>query len=707
MAAAPTPAATPGDPGSAERREIDDREHGQRGSGRRELPQYDLLQRSARRARADAVACRPGGSIAPVPDRRGMAGRIPPGSRGGNRADSPAGPVDAARRLMRARARGAHAWDRARFGRAAGERPRARYRPNASTTRPRISSPSARRGRSRSAPPGREGELVDASAGPRRPAIATSRSTASRAAPAAGRRRRAGVRRRPRAARGPRAAPGARDDPRLGPGLAQEREAPGDRRVVEAARDDVQAAPLLQRPGGGRQRAAPRARLDDDRGVREPADEPVATRERAAASGWVSGANSLTTAPPPSHDRARRAPGARPGTAARDRRRSPRRSACPRSDGRRVGRAVDAEREAGHDRRAEPGDRVARSAPRSPARPPSADASRPPRRRAARSSDVGVAAHEEDRRRELDPSEPRRVRVVGQGERPRGRRAGPGRGTRSGSLAAAHDRRAAVAGTSVGAAVGVGRAPRRAIGPRLADRAPPRGPPTRCRTRRPAARTTPVPRPPTLAEDDPGVALARRVRYRRPSPRRPPRAAHPSVGRRHVRARAARSGPMPSISRPRASARRSAGAPEPRRLVEVRGSHGRRPVEVRDRAGDPQQAVRAPTGQALPFREQRSPGRPRRRPRRADAPEPAARAPARSAGRPLRAAWRVRARPRSAPATVARRLRRRVRRRAGPARPGRPAPTGRSGRGAGPEIRRRYRSGTPGGQLQARSADPS
>ena len=41
-----------------------------------------------------------------------------------------------------------------------------------------------------------------------------------------------------------------------------------------------QVAALLERPGGGDQRAAPGAGLDDDRRVREAADQAVPLRER-------------------------------------------------------------------------------------------------------------------------------------------------------------------------------------------------------------------------------------------------------------------------------------------------------------------------------------------------------------------------------------------------------------------------------------------
>ena len=74
----------------------------------------------------------------------------------------------------------------------------------------------------------------------------------------------------------------ARHDPRLWPRLAQEREAAGDRGVVEPPGHDVQPPPLLERPRRRRQGAAARTGLDHDRRVREAADDPVAPRERAA-----------------------------------------------------------------------------------------------------------------------------------------------------------------------------------------------------------------------------------------------------------------------------------------------------------------------------------------------------------------------------------------------------------------------------------------
>ena len=164
-----------------------------------------------------------------------------------------------------------------------------------------------------------------------------------------------------------------------------------------------------------------------------------------------------------------------------------------------------------------------------------------------------------------------------------------------------------------------------------------------------------------------------------------------------------------------ADARASAGPPEreavdrrpePRRLVEVARAHtAGAPVEVGDRAGDPQQPVRAPARQALPLREHDRPGHRARRPSQHARRSAAARTPRPFGRRPLRAAWRARAAA-IRPATVADDSGGRPRRATAGAT--RSTATHRSIRSrSGPETRRRYRSGTPGGQLHARSAEPS
>ena len=77
--------------------------------------------------------------------------------------------------------------------------------------------------------------------------------------------------------------PDAGHDAGLRSGLAQEGQAAGHRGIVEAPGHDVQASPLLERPGGGGEGAAARPGLDDDGGVREAADDPVPARKRAPA----------------------------------------------------------------------------------------------------------------------------------------------------------------------------------------------------------------------------------------------------------------------------------------------------------------------------------------------------------------------------------------------------------------------------------------
>ena len=232
------------------------------------------------------------------------------------------------------------------------------------------------------------------------------------------------------------------------------------------------------------------------------------------------------------------------------------------------------------------------------------------------------------------------------------------------------------------------------------DRPPRRRPPRRrenrrraAERRRPAARTTPAPRlaaSPRTTQASRSAVIAHRLGTLRDAPR-------PFVRRRHVRA----AWPVPADARASAGPlEREAVAGARKRAASSRclGAHGRRLVEVRDRAGDPQQAVRAPTGQALPFREHDRPGDRRRRPSRtrAGAGGPDTRPFGR---RPFRAAWRVRA------AAIRRRdgrrrLRQRRPRRGPPARPGRRPPTGRSGRGAGPRPGAGSGPGRPAGSCR-------
>ena len=59
---------------------------------------------------------------------------------------------------------------------------------------------------------------------------------------------------------------------------------PADAGCAERPRDEEALPALLERPRRGDQRAAPRRRLDDHGRVGEPADDPVAARERARGS---------------------------------------------------------------------------------------------------------------------------------------------------------------------------------------------------------------------------------------------------------------------------------------------------------------------------------------------------------------------------------------------------------------------------------------
>ena len=98
----------------------------------------------------------------------------------------------------------------------------------------------------------------------------------------------------------------AGDDPGLVRELAQERQAAGRARLVDRPGHEEAVAALLERPRRGDQRAAPGRRLDDDRGVGEAADDPVAPRERALAS-----ARCRARAPTRPLRRPRRSPSAR------------------------------------------------------------------------------------------------------------------------------------------------------------------------------------------------------------------------------------------------------------------------------------------------------------------------------------------------------------------------------------------------------------
>ena len=209
--------------------------------------------------------------------------------------------------------------------------PAGAYRPNASTARPRdssaVSAPST-------VAPGLAGhgdQLVHRPV-PATSARATARSGAASTAstsraPGADGRRRAG-----------RTGPGrscrhlvqqaevldelgdACDDPRLGPGLAEEREAAGDRRVVEPP--GTMSSP---RPCSSAHAAVVSAPLRAPASTTTVASaRPLMIRLRRGnvpRRGRVSGANSLTTAPPLVDDRARRARVGRPGRGARGPRR--------------------------------------------------------------------------------------------------------------------------------------------------------------------------------------------------------------------------------------------------------------------------------------------------------------------------------------------------------------------------------------------------
>ena len=314
-----------------------------------------------------------------------------------------------------------------------------------------------------------------------------------------------------------------------------------------------------------------------------------------------------------------------------------------------------------------------------------------------RSSDVGVAAHEEDGRRQLDPPEPRRDTP----HRPSVRTSTPGAARPGSRIALGVARPPATiargrAGLERRAAVGVRR---------RADERRPRPVPRAVRedrrraaeARRRAVRTTTGPTP----RRSPSTTHA--SRSRRASPRSrpgPPGRGARARRRRRVRAAWPVAAPTPSISRPRSSARRSAGGRNRAASSRCCAATAGALVEVRDGPGDAQQALRAPTAQAARVPRARSPGVTVGAPSRADrAGAPAANPPVRQVGR-------------SAPPGASRAAAIRAATVADDS--GSRPPTSDRGRDpvdgthrsirsrSGPETRRRYRSGTPGGQLQAR-----
>ena len=113
----------PGDPTPAERREIDDAQHGQCGQGRRELPQSVLLQRSARHART-RVACHPRGTSAPVRTGARLAGGYHRARAGGNLRGPPQRARVGSGLHARPRTAAPDTWDgRLRPGRSRRQRP--------------------------------------------------------------------------------------------------------------------------------------------------------------------------------------------------------------------------------------------------------------------------------------------------------------------------------------------------------------------------------------------------------------------------------------------------------------------------------------------------------------------------------------------------------------------------------------------------------
>ena len=300
--------------------------------------------------------------------------------------------------------------------------------------------------------------------------------------------------------------------------LAQERQAAGRRRRVDRARDEEAVASLLERPRGRDQRAAAGRRLDHDRRIGQPADDPVAARERALGSAR------------------------RPGRARTRSRRPPRRSrrpaGCGRADGRSpwpdpmtatvvppawtrrgVGRTVDADREPRHDAR--PDRRRGSSAIRAAIGP----------------AGIGRPARADDRDRRLGARAPRdrRARTArAAASRSRPSRAGIGR------ILEGHDRAGRARGSAPSVASGrLGRASAIAVGHVVArrDRAPV-GPPSRSSAAsRPGA---PVP---------PGDAASRRIATRCRSAPAAPRT-------RPVRARGRRPGPPTRRARSARAARR-------------------------------------------------------------------------------------------------------------------------------------------------------
>ena len=266
-------------------------------------------------------------------------------------------------------------------------------------------------------------------------------------------------------------------------------------------------------------------------------------------------------------------------------------------DGRGVGRAVDPEREARHDGRAEPATAVA-----DPARGRAAVLRGPPRADDRHGARRGPAPRrsprtEQDGRREVDRSggaTGRRRRASVSTSRPdapdrleqprrvlRRPRRGPRRPTARGS-ASRRRRRRSPPTSRRGAHRGAAR---------------PRGPPRRSRTRATSRPNDTGPTPSTPART---THASRSAALRPPLAGDLPRRVS-AGGAVAVRARSRPSGPprpMPE-HQPASRERGPLGRrPEPRRLVEVRRRHHRRAVEVRDRPGDPQQALRAPAGQA-------------------------------------------------------------------------------------------------------------
>ena len=156
------------------------------------------------------------------------------------------------------------------------------------------------------------------------------------------------------------------DDSRGALVLAKERQAPGGRRLTDPARNEEGVAALLERPRGGDQRAAAGRRLDDDRGVGHAGDDPVPAREGPRRRLDVGGELRHHRPAGPNDPVGEAACAAReqPGMAAADDR--DRRAAG--HQGGLVRLAVDADREARHDRCLDPREARRRSAPPAAAR---------------------------------------------------------------------------------------------------------------------------------------------------------------------------------------------------------------------------------------------------------------------------------------------------------------------------------------------------